>query len=208
MPKSKIRKKSQPGPSRPLPFGGATGASSHRLNVIILIAVVIALTGGAYWWWSSTEAESRFLALVPAGQAALAKVETMPDLGRTHLAIGQSQSYATPFPTSGPHQSTWTRTGFHADTQSPTQVVHALEHGNIVIYYDSPGPGVIDDLKVWASLYSGQWDGIAVIPSPGLGQGIVMTAWRKVLRLDPFDPAAAAAFIDAFRGRGPENAVR
>ena len=208
MPKSKIRKRVQPGPSRPLPFGGPSGSASRRLNVILVIAVAVVLAVAAYWWWSSQQGEARFLALVPAGQAALAKVETLPDLGRTHLAPGQAHTYATPFPTSGPHVTTWTRTGFHSDTQAPTLVVHALEHGNIVIYYDSPGADVIADLKAWASLYDGQWDGVVVIPSPGLGQGIVMTAWRKVLRLDPFDPAAAAAFIDTFRGRGPEHPVR
>ena len=35
-----------------------------------------------------------------------------------------------------------------------------------------------------------------------------MTAWRKRLRLKTFDASAAAAFIDAYRGRGPENPVR
>jgi hypothetical protein len=208
MPKSKTRERARPEPGKPLPFGGKAGSASHRLNVILTIAVVGVLTVAAYWWWSSEQGEARFLALVPAGQAALTNVETQPDLGRTHLAPGQTQYYATPFPTSGPHETTWTQTGFYADLQPPTQVVHALEHGNIVIYYDSPGAEVIADLKGWVNLYSGQWDGIVVIPSPGLGQGIVMTAWRKIFRLDPFDPAAAAAFIDAFRGRGPEHPVR
>ena len=37
---------------------------------------------------------------------------------------------------------------------------------------------------------------------------VVMTAWTKLLRLEAFDEASAAAFIDLFRGRGPENRVR
>jgi hypothetical protein len=44
--------------------------------------------------------------------------------------------------------------------------------------------------------------------SSGLGKAVVLTAWRRILRLDEFDPPAAAAFIDQFRGRGPENPVR
>jgi hypothetical protein len=35
-----------------------------------------------------------------------------------------------------------------------------------------------------------------------------LTAWTKKLSLVQFDEAAAAAFIDAFRGRGLENPVR
>jgi hypothetical protein len=83
-----------------------------------------------------------------------------------------------------------------------------LEHGNIVIYYDAPETEVLATLKDWAGLYGGQWDGLVVTPHSGLGKTIVMTAWRKILRLDTFDPAAAAAFIDAYRGRGPEHPVR
>jgi hypothetical protein len=37
---------------------------------------------------------------------------------------------------------------------------------------------------------------------------VVLTAWRKILKLDSFEPAAAAAFIDTYRGRGPEKRVR
>lgn len=66
----------------------------------------------------------------------------------------------------------------------------------------------MDILKRWAGLYGGQWDGLVVTPKPGLGEAIVLTAWTKLLRLAPFDAEAAAAFIDAFRGRGPENPVR
>jgi hypothetical protein len=49
---------------------------------------------------------------------------------------------------------------------------------------------------------------VVAAPSSGLGKAVVLTAWRKILKLDEFDPAAAAAFIDKFRGRGPENRVR
>jgi len=42
----------------------------------------------------------------------------------------------------------------------------------------------------------------------GLGQRLILTAWGEILRLDHFDPAVAAAFVDKYRGRGPENPVR
>jgi hypothetical protein len=47
-----------------------------------------------------------------------------------------------------------------------------------------------------------------VVPSPGLKERIVLTAWEKRLLLDRFDEGAAAAFLEAFRGRGPEGAMR
>jgi hypothetical protein len=49
---------------------------------------------------------------------------------------------------------------------------------------------------------------MVVTPKPGLGRDVVLTAWGKRLRLSPFEAPAAAGFIDRFRGRGPEKAVR
>ncbi len=63
-------------------------------------------------------------------------------------------------------------------------------------------------MKDWAALYGGNWDGVVAAPSSGLGKAVALTAWRKILKLDEFDPAAVAAFIDEFRGRGPEKRVR
>ena len=63
-------------------------------------------------------------------------------------------------------------------------------------------------MKDWTALYGGHWDGVVATPSSGLGKAVVLTASRKILRLDEFDPAAAAAFIDRFRGRGPEKPMR
>jgi len=207
--KSKRRKKSTSASSRPLPFSGSgKDTGTRRINLILAGIAVAAIVGAGIWWWQSSQIESRFMALAAEGQSALQDIETLPDLGRSHLALGQTHVYNTPFPTTGPHETTWTTTGFHSQSQRPTQIVHALEHGNIVIYYDDPGDEVMATLKDWAGLYGGQWDGVVVTPSPGIGKAVVMTAWRKMLRLDPFDPATAAAFVDAYRGRGPEHPVR
>ncbi len=43
---------------------------------------------------------------------------------------------------------------------------------------------------------------------PKLGKTVVLTAWRKRLRLDPFDKGRAEAFLDAFLGHGPESGER
>ena len=98
--------------------------------------------------------------------------------------------------------------GVYQEQQARETLVHSLEHGLIVIYYDQPDPAAFDILKDWAGLYGGPWSGIVVAPKAGFGEAIVLTSWNRLLRLGPFDPDAAAAFIDAFRGRGPERPVR
>lgn len=153
------------------------------------------------------------LALAVAGARAQdlpSEIETMPAApdARRHLPAGADFDYGAAFPTSGPHSTRWTAAGFYTEPQPPTELVHALEHGNTVIYYDEPGEVVRTRLLEWSRAYSGQWDGIVVAPSPGLGEQIVLSAWEKRLVLARYDEEQAAAFIDAFRGRGPEHPVR
>ena len=143
-------------------------------------------------------------------QGVPADVETIPAApdARQHLPEGADHDYGTPFPTSGPHSPHGTAAGFYTEVLPSIQLVHALEHGNIVIYYDQPGEAVTTRLRDWTRTYSGHWDGIVVTPSPGIGEQIVLTAWEKRLFLARYDEEEAAAFIDAFRGRGPEHPVR
>ncbi|MBI3126126.1 MAG: DUF3105 domain-containing protein [Candidatus Tectomicrobia bacterium] len=116
--------------------------------------------------------------------------------------------YRTDPPTSGSHYPVATSPGFYESPQLPGNLVHALEHGSIVIYYDDPGREAMQRLREWASHYADPWAGLVVTPKPGLGRVVILTAWTKKLQLAEFDSKAAAAFIDRFRGRGPERPVR
>ncbi len=148
-----------------------------------------------------------FLAIpARAQQDPLAAVQTFPDQGAEH-APGRVD-YGTSFPTSGPHASSPVPPGFYASNVPQEPLVHSLEHGNIVIYYDRPGDEAITILRGWAQQYQGGLDGVVAVRVQGIGPGIALTAWTKLLILPSFDEQAAFAFIDAFRGRGPERQVR
>ena len=54
------------------------------------------------------------------------------------------------------------RVAIKARHQTAERLVHALEHANIVIYYDKPGDAVLQTLDSWTGLYGGQWSGIVV----------------------------------------------
>ncbi len=207
--KSKSKKRHNPSAGRSLNYGGLYSQSRRRRDhVITAIIVVIAAVGfGAYWWWSWVS-EAEFLALAAEGEFALAEIETDSSLGGGHRAASEAYYYQAQFPTSGIHHPVPTDPGFYEISRPPSQLVHAVEHGHIVIYYERPGPDVLATLKQWVDLYSGHWDGVVVTPMPRLGKRIVLTAWTKRLTLKRFDAAAAAAFIDKFRGRGPEKRVR
>ena len=115
--------------------------------------------------------------------------------------------YGAEFPTSGPHAPTPAAPGFYDEPIVPEPLVHALEHGNIVIYFEEPGDVAIEALRRWTGAYVGSLDGVIAVRTPGLGERVVLTAWQRKLSLDRFD-VRAAYFVDAFRGRGPESRVR
>ena len=210
MPKSrkKHRKKSDPGGSGHIPYGGAAGKSVQRLNIVIAALAVVALGAAATYWYLDTRVERPFLALAAQGRADLDKVVSHPSTGQKHLVPGETYAYTENFPTSGPHAPVPTSPGFYESQQPPVNLVHAIEHGGVLIYYDAPGDEVLATLRDWTALYPGKWDGVLAAPMAGLGEGLVVNAWTKELRLERFDAPAVAAFIDAYRGRGPENPVR
>ncbi len=173
----------------------------------IAIAVVLAAWGG-WSWWRGQAVEENFLELAAVGKAALFGIETPPVTSSGHLAGNQTGAYRGRFPTSGAHVTQWATPGIYHTPPPPSKLVHSLEHGMIVVYYDQPADGDMAMLEDWASLYGGPWSGIVLAPAAGLGEGFVLTAWRKRLRMENFDAPAAAAFIDRYRGRGPEHRVR
>lgn len=186
------------------------GSKSVGLPVKRIFQVGLAVMAGIGGWvvWQSLQSEEAFQRLSEAGRSALSQVKTEASFGSGHLSPGQTERYRGRFPTSGRHSVATVEPGFYPAPQAPTRLVHSLEHGHVVVYYDTPGGGVLDTLKSWSSLYVGSWSGLVAVRSPGLGNGVVLTAWRKILRLESFQKESAAAFIDMYRGRGPEKRVR
>jgi hypothetical protein len=195
---------------------GKNGPGAMTNPRLLLGVALVVLAVGAYWWQSRLNAPSGeiapandgFAALVKAGQPVLERVRSPAAQGNAHLAAGATKNYVEPFPTSGDHAAEGEKAGFYDRELPKTRLVHSLEHGNVVIYYDTPGDRAIADLKDWTSRFNGAWDGVIATRSPGLGKALMLTAWTKALRMNEFEPAGAAAFIDAYRGRGPENRVR
>ncbi|MFP6711902.1 MAG: DUF3105 domain-containing protein [Rhodospirillales bacterium] len=209
MPKSKRRhRKKSTKSSRTVDWSGATKQSSALGGWILIGVIGAAILGGGGYIWHNAQADQAFQELAAKGKGTLGKVENLPNLGRNHLNAGQSYQYASAYPTSGPHAQFWTNPGFYTAPQPATMRVHAQEHGHVIIYYDKTSPENVEKIKEWSSIYRGNWSGVLAVPDGSLNKQIILTAWRKRLKLKEFDATVAAAFIDAYRGRGPERLVR
>lgn len=147
-----------------------------------------------------------------------------PDDGTAHTADGAScrndppscdvgaNPYSSLPATSGPHWITPADWGVHSTPAEESQVIHNLEHGGIVIWYDpSLDAGDVGALSDYvrtqvASGISGRfkfllspWGGASPLPAP-----IVVTAWRYSLELDSADTDAIGEFARAHYGKSPE----
>ena len=151
-----------------------------------------------------------------------------PDDGNTHVGVGVdcratpqtdpncgTDPYSSLPATSGPHwdPSGIANWGVYSTPQPETQLIHNLEHGGIVIWYD---PDALDTAGIDAlsqyvtrqtqSGVSGRykfilspWGGEDPLPSP-----IVVTAWRWALEMDAVDTGAIDAFVGEHYGIAPE----
>jgi hypothetical protein len=201
MPKSKVRKKT----SNPQPIEKGSLVNWKTIAAVVVAGVAIwsVMTRG-----SGGVDQTDFAGLVSAGQPALGDVVTVPELGRDHVRAGTPMEYRNDPPTSGTHWQIWVDPGFYTQQQPLAALVHSMEHGHVVIFYGDVGDDNLAVIEDWANTWRDDWDGVVAVPRPDLGAGVDLAAWTHHIRLESFDAAAAAAFVDQYRGRGPENPVR
>lgn len=150
----------------------------------------------------------------PSGRADIRVpegVEFFENEGQNHVREGVRVSYKTDPPTSGSHYDRWAPASvYEAGEVAPELLVHNLEHGNIVIYFDRSRltQPEVDALIELQKKHIGQWDGVLLVAREDQLNPIVLTAWRTILRLEGYDRNKVSEFVDTFRGRGPENPVR
>ena len=140
------------------------------------------------------------------GGAPTGPGELQPDLGRRHLEDTQHiplEGLTDP-PTSGAHHA---RLPTREGRLSPDQVLHALELGDVIVFYDAARPPAA--LRKLQEEVSGPFDaevaaaGQQLILARRDGAGpATAAAWRRLLRVDdPADPRLRE-FAEAWIGRG------
>jgi hypothetical protein len=106
-----------------------------RRNLItIVVAIVVAV---AVIFAITSEKRSKEAPVgVPTSEAGCDPIEEFPAQQGQHIEEGaQHDPYNSDPPTSGPHYATPADTGFYTAPLRTEQVVHNLEHGQIVIWY-------------------------------------------------------------------------
>ena len=133
-------------------------------------------------------------------------LETFADLRGGHLREGDpAPSYNSSPATSGPHSPSSTTCGIYTEEIPDVVQVHNLEHGTVVVQYQSV---VTDDDRTRIEEFArAKGTHILVAPRADLTHPVVVTGWTRMLRLDNADLQAVGVFYDRFAQRGPEVGV-
>jgi hypothetical protein len=109
-------------------------------------------------------------------------------------------------PTSGNHLAQLSPYGFLGDTLIPESVVHNMEHGSVVIWYEPDNPEIAAQVNQLVRGLGSQ----CIVAGSYADMTFVITAtvWGRVLPLDTFDESQLRAFINEYRGdEGPESGL-
>ncbi|MDD5311507.1 MAG: DUF3105 domain-containing protein [Dehalococcoidia bacterium] len=151
-------------------------------------------------------------AKLPAhGDASLLTgVISPPDEGRDHIWPDHPVEYGTMPPTSGPHFPDPTAPGFYTTRPEFGYLVHSLEHGSVVIYYNPAqlSPDIEKSLRAFVKADSDPEVGVVAVPDADFKYPFILTAWDRMLTLDKYDNQVVAAFLAEYLGRGPESPGR
>jgi hypothetical protein len=132
--------------------------------------------------------------------------EKFPDQGAQHIANEQSfTGYNSAPPTSGPHWRDPAPWGIHSEPLPNEWQVHNLEHGGIMIQYNTEDQTLVTQLRRFAQKQSDFPCFLIVAPYPDMQFPVAVTAWGVRDTMESYDEARLQEFVDAYLNKGPER---
>ena len=134
----------------------------------------------------------------------------IPIQGRSHIPVGQAHDrYNSEPPSSGPHYDTPAAAGFYDQAPADEYLVHSMEHGYVIIWYncDQYKDGTCDQLKakikdaMGAAGVSAITGTLKLIATPRAGQKtmIALSAWGHIDAPAGFSKQDILDFIRGYR---------
>ena len=120
-------------------------------------------------------------------------VKTFP--ATTNASVKGKITYDQDPPAHGDHAPIWQNCGFYTKSIDNRTAVHSLDHGVVWITYRPDLPQAqVDALRSY-----GKEDYVIVSPYPGLPAPVIVTSWRKQLKLDSVQDPRLRKFVDDYR---------
>ena len=173
-----------------------------RLGVYGLVAALVA--GLLAWQIVSRRNAQRTIAAMTAGSC---DYDTRSDPGAVNEHSSGAGFRVNP-PAGGVHPASPASAGIYTEDNLPGdgQVVHALEHGLIAIFYQ---PDFSDeDLAALTKLARENQNDVLLLPRATMEERVGATAWHRRLLCDELEVANLRRFVAAYVGKGPERVPR
>ena len=149
------------------------------------------------------------------GEEVGERIAPMPVVFRpsNHIAPGSTYEgdYNSTPPTSGPHWDTgWAGCGFFEEESPDEQVVHNMEHGQVVISYNLENESEVEQLKEIAGSLPGRRSWMIMRPYSKIGVGqIALTAWgwKDEFSISELTEDRVRSFYDAHRNNSGVESI-
>jgi Protein of unknown function (DUF3105) len=142
----------------------------------------------------------------PRQLAQCTPIESFREQPARHIAVGTTyRHYDSSPPTSGPHWPITADPGFYTVEPPPEELVHNLEHGQIVVWYapyiDPQTQGTLERLVAQHRA------AIIAVPFESIHPPyeFVLTAWGASQSCAKVSRPVIDRFRQRFQGRGPED---
>ena len=138
--------------------------------------------------------------------------EDFPIASREHIPDGQKAlDYNSDPPTSGQHYDVPAEAGFYNEAPADETLVHNLEHGHVVIYYNCELISVEECEPLKQQIKNSMSEAglvretrtikLVAVPRPGMPNLITYTSWGRLYRADAFDPEEFQLYVKQNRNR-------
>jgi Protein of unknown function (DUF3105) len=181
-------------------------AQRRNLITIGVAAVVAILVVGLIVQQRNAPAADAADFGVSASEAGCLPIEHFKPLKGIHVVPGQPHAqYNSVPPTSGPHYAQPLGPidpGYYSVAQIPEKVVHNLEHGNIVIWYNPNAPEqVTSDIRAAVNEVPGY---TVAVPYNNLkpGYDVAITAWAQLQFCKQISKQVVDDFRTKYQGKG------
>ena len=175
----------------------------RRNRFIVVVVAVIAIGAFGLNFLSQRRTNQRLESALTGGSCRVdAASDRDSGSGRNHVA---SPSFKVNPPAGGNHTVQAASAGDFTGGNFPPdgQVVHALEHGYVALWYRPDTPAeMVDTLRGVRNEFDRD---VLLLPRASLPVAVAATAWHHRLLCDTAEPEALRRFVRAYRNKGPER---
>ena len=181
------------------------------IGVVVIAAFVFASAAQPAYACSTIWTPSPTASPAPGATANLGFPQ--PDMGHSHVGVGDKVTFTYCAPASGPHINRPGTAGpiparvyAPSDNVIPQGWIHNLEHGGLVVLYKGDSAGATPDgqatFKAWQSAFPPVQDcGPVVARFDQMSTPFQAIVWGRVLMMDAWDPDLVQQFWQQWGGR-------